>query len=125
MIEIEYCYDEYLLSPMKEKVNLIGNRYMLLGSENDVLGYGAYGTVHLAIDQTNGSKVAIKRVMYSKVVMKEEFKRILREILILKHLRKFPDNIVTMLDVVSTSTGIDIVFELMNCDFHKFLRHNM
>jgi len=93
-----------------------------------VLGTGAYGVVVSAYDAIKKKKVAIKKIM--ELFEKEEFqaKRILREILILKHFRDH-ENLVTILDLIppknfDSFSDVYIVMELMDCDMRFLLKSN-
>ncbi|KAL4422575.1 hypothetical protein ABPG75_008772 [Micractinium tetrahymenae] len=60
----------------------VGARYSLL----KILGYGSYSAVCLALDQTTGEKVALKRVA-DVLQSPDHTKRVLREICILRRLQ--------------------------------------
>lgn len=104
-----------------EKIKyIVDERYTL----KNTLGHGAYGQVVSAIDANTGKKVAIKRVD-RLLDDKTDAKRILREVKILRHLRKHA-NIVRLIDFYlepkETFNEVYIVFELMQTDMRKIIQ---
>eukprot|EP00468_Gymnochlora_sp_CCMP2014_P008000 CAMPEP_0167753624 /NCGR_PEP_ID=MMETSP0110_2-20121227/7819_1 /TAXON_ID=629695 /ORGANISM="Gymnochlora sp., Strain CCMP2014" /LENGTH=405 /DNA_ID=CAMNT_0007639415 /DNA_START=833 /DNA_END=2050 /DNA_ORIENTATION=- len=98
----------------------VDERYEL----KSTLGHGAYGHVASAYDQITKQKVAIKRV--DRLLDDEtDAKRILREVKILRHLRKHP-NIVKLIDFFiepdKDFNVVYIVFELMQTDLRKIIQ---
>ncbi len=103
-----------------EKVTYtVDSRYKL----KHTLGHGAYGQVVSALDTQTGRKVAIKRVD-RLLDDKTDAKRILREVKILRHLRKHA-NIVRLVDYFlepkKDFNEVYIVFELMQTDLRKIV----
>ena len=81
------------------------------------LGSGAYGSVYKARCKKTQKIVAIKRI---KINLDTEGipSSALREISILRNLRH--ENIVKILDVITTETKLYLVLEFMECDLHIF-----
>jgi len=90
-----------------------------------VVGKGAYGVVVSCVDTQTGKNVAIKKVNKAFDDLTDS-KRILREIMLLKHLKH--ENIVNLLDIVHPETSIDdfqdvyMVLDLMESDLHRIIR---
>ena len=82
------------------------------------LGEGTYGVVYKARDTTTGKVVALKKI---KLDTEDEGmpSTALREISVLKALHH--ENIVNLLDVVSTSTKLMLVFEFCDCDLKQMM----
>jgi serine/threonine protein kinase len=87
------------------------------------LGRGAYGVVCSALDETDGKKVAIKKISkaFEDLV---DAKRILREVKMLRHFKH--DNIVGLKDLVGPPPGVAfediyIVLDFMETDLHKII----
>mmetsp|Transcript_13085 Transcript_13085/g.41374 ORF Transcript_13085/g.41374 Transcript_13085/m.41374 type:complete len:382 (+) Transcript_13085:339-1484(+) len=98
------------------------DRYSLV----EVIGKGSYGVVCSAIDNTNGEKIAIKKItdVFEHV---SDATRILREIKLLRHLRH-PD-IVQLRHIMLPNDAkgykdIYVVFELMETDLHQVIKAN-
>uniref|UniRef100_A0A7S2TF98 Protein kinase domain-containing protein n=1 Tax=Lotharella oceanica TaxID=641309 RepID=A0A7S2TF98_9EUKA len=99
---------------------LCDQRYKL----RNTLGHGAYGHVASALDTVTNKKVAIKRV--DRLLDDEtDAKRILREVKILRHLKKHA-NIVKLVDFFleprEDFNVVYIVFELMQTDLRKIIQ---
>jgi len=89
-----------------------------------VVGMGAYGVVISCRDKVAGRDVAIKKVPNAFDDLTDS-KRILREMMLLRHLRH--ENIVSMLDIIHPHTSIDtyqdvyMVMDLMETDLHRII----
>lgn len=89
-----------------------------------VVGTGAYGVVISCHDAVSGGKVAIKKVPKAFEDVTDS-KRILREVMLLRHLRH--ENIVSLLDICQPTCSIDgftdvyIVMDLMETDLHRII----
>lgn len=89
------------------------------------IGSGAYGVVISALDESNGKKVAIKKV--PKAFADEiDAKRILREIKLLKSFDH--DNVISIVDMMPPNVGrivdfqdVYIVSDLMETDLHRII----
>ena len=82
------------------------------------LGEGTYGVVYKGCDTTNGRTVALKKI---RLETEDEGmpSTALREISVLKTLHH--ENIVNLLDVVSSSTKLLLVFEFCDSDLKQLM----
>jgi serine/threonine protein kinase len=100
--------DEFTLEP----------RYKNLVS----IGKGSYGVVCSALDSSNGTRVAIKKIapVFRHV---HDVKHALREIRLIRHMGKH-SNVVSLLDLHlrEDADELYIIMELMDCDLHKLLQ---
>lgn len=80
------------------------------------LGEGTYGVVYKALDTQSGKHVAIKKI---RLGSEEEGmpSTALREISILKEIHH--PNIVNLLEVISKSQKLELVFEFCDCDMKQ------
>jgi serine/threonine protein kinase len=89
-----------------------------------VVGTGAYGVVISCRDTLTGRDVAIKKIPSAFDDLTDS-KRILREMMLLRHLRH--ENIVSMLDIIHPYSTIDtyqdvyMVMDLMETDLHRII----
>lgn len=87
-----------------------------------VIGKGSYGVVCSAIDTSNSTTVAIKKITpISKHSI--DAKHVLREIRLMRHMGKH-ENIISLRDlhVRDTADELYIVMELMDSDLHRVLQ---
>mmetsp|Transcript_33031 Transcript_33031/g.80268 ORF Transcript_33031/g.80268 Transcript_33031/m.80268 type:complete len:395 (+) Transcript_33031:166-1350(+) len=87
------------------------------------IGHGAYGVVCSAIDQTNDTKVAIKKIpkAFEDLI---DAKRILREVKLLRHFNH--ENVCGLYDLIdppsrSNFEDVYMVLEYMETDLHKII----
>jgi len=82
------------------------------------LGEGTYGVVYKAKDKVTGDIVALKKI---RLELEEEGvpSTSIREICVLKELNH--ENIVKLLDVVSTADKLHLVFEFLDQDLKKYI----
>jgi serine/threonine protein kinase len=98
----------------------IDKRYSL----NRIIGKGAYGVVISCHDHLTGQDVAIKKVTRAFEDLTDS-KRILREIMLLKHLKH--ENTISLLDVIHPHTSVEqyedvyMVLDLMETDLHRII----
>jgi len=98
----------------------IDKRYELIR----VIGKGAYGTVISCKDLLTGKDVAIKKITkaFEDVI---DSKRILREMMLLRHLRH--ENTIGLLDIIPPAGSVEtfddvyMVLELMETDLHRII----
>jgi len=89
-----------------------------------VVGKGAYGVVVSCMDTQTGKSVAIKKIT-NAFEDAMDAKRILREVMLLRHLRH--ENTVSILDLVHPRTPIEgykdvyMVLDLMETDLHRII----
>lgn len=94
---------------------------------NRVVGRGAYGIVVACHDNMSGKDVAIKKITHAFKDTTDS-KRVLREVMLLQHLRH--ENIVSLLDILCPRTSVDklqdvyIVMDLMETDLHRIIHSN-
>ncbi|KAK9399529.1 mitogen-activated protein kinase 12 [Crotalus adamanteus] len=94
--------------------------------ELQAVGSGAYGAVCSAIDQKNGSKVAIKK-LYRPFQSELFAKRAYRELRLLKHMKH--ENVIGLLDVFTPDPSLDkfndfyLVMPFMGTDLSKIMKH--
>ncbi|KAJ3033686.1 Protein kinase [Rhizophlyctis rosea] len=92
-------------SPVEER-KVVGGEYEII----ETIGEGSYGKVKLAKHLPTGEKVALKFLNKHLIhTTRGTSERILREILVLAHLRH--PNIVALLDVIQSSSNICLVLE--------------
>jgi len=98
------------------------NRYELIS----IVGRGSFGTVALAKDKKTGKKVAVKKIQNLRSKHPEELKRVLREVLVQKHLSQFGggghENIVPLIDLIppqnyESFNDMYLIMEAMDRDF--------
>jgi serine/threonine protein kinase len=82
------------------------------------IGEGTYGEVYEAIDLSNNSKVALKKI---RIENKDEGIPItaLREMCILKHLKH--DNIVDLIEIIQDIEKIILIFEYVDQDLKMYI----
>ena len=85
------------------------------------IGEGTYGEVYEAIDTTNKTKVALKKM---RIENKDEGIPItaLREMCILKHLKH--ENIVQLHEIIQDIDKIILIFEYVDQDLKMFIDKN-
>jgi serine/threonine protein kinase len=99
---------------------VVDKRYALIKT----VGTGAYGVVVSVKDSVTGRSLAIKKVPNAFDDLTDS-KRILREILLLRHLKH--ENVVGMFDIINPHTTIDgyadvyMVMDLMETDLHRII----
>ena len=71
---------------------ILPNRYTV----KELIGFGSFGAVAMAIDNKEKRNVAIKKIQ--NIVDGQDLKKVIREIIILKNLKH--ENIITLYDVV-------------------------
>lgn len=107
--------------PIQMKFQLT-DRYELIS----IIGRGSFGTVALAQDTKTGKKVAVKKIQNLRSKHPEELKRVLREVLVQKHLSQFGegghDNIVQLIDLIppqnyESFNDMYLIMEAMDRDF--------
>lgn len=106
----------------------VSERYKL--DTTRILGRGAYGIVAAASDERTGQRVVVKRV--PAVGHPIELQATMRELLILRHIRRHPhDNLVHLLDITPPLAGpldswdaLYLVMPRMDCDLHAIIRSN-
>mmetsp|Transcript_5272 Transcript_5272/g.19716 ORF Transcript_5272/g.19716 Transcript_5272/m.19716 type:complete len:403 (-) Transcript_5272:234-1442(-) len=100
-----------------------------------ILGTGAYGMVVLALDTRTDTQVAIKKnhsIFSAHPNDREYHKRILREIMILRHFegKEGNDNLICLLDLGVPVGGVDnfdevyLIMELMGGDLRRQIQSN-
>jgi serine/threonine protein kinase len=97
----------------------VDSRYTLVKP----IGHGAYGVVCSAVDNTNGEKVAIKKINKAFDHL-TDMKRTLREIKILRHFHH--ENIILIKDILRPLSlnrfdDVYLVTELMDTDLHQII----
>jgi serine/threonine protein kinase len=105
---------------------VVSERYQL----GALLGKGAYGVIAAAQDTLTGDRVVVKRI--AAVGHPIELQATLRELLILRHLRRHPhDNLLSLLDITPPPVGtldawraLFLVLPRMDCDLHAVIRSN-
>jgi len=85
------------------------------------IGEGTYGEVYEAIDLSNNSKVALKKI---RIENKDEGIPItaLREMCILKHLKH--ENIVDLYEIIQDIEKIVLIFEYVDQDLKMYIDGN-
>lgn len=102
---------------VEKEVQIIGNRYVLMGE----IGKGAFGAVYKAKDIKNNDKlVAVKRINKDQLNKSDYLRDALnREIEIMALLKT--ENSVQILDVIHTTSNINLVLELCDGDIDDWL----
>lgn len=75
------------------------------------LGRGSFGDVRLATHMISGERVAMKILEKSKISCEDDFKRVVREIQVLKMLNH--PNIVKLMEVIDTPRHIYLVTQFV------------
>ena len=97
----------------------VGDAYELKA----VLGHGSYGEVAEAVEKATGRRVAIKRIN-NVFDLEVDTKRILREVHILKRIKKCPHVVELLAVLPPPSTEFNelyLVFEFVETDLHKLI----
>lgn len=102
---------------VEKEVQIIGNRYVLMGE----IGKGAFGSVYKAKDIKNNDKlVAVKRINREQLNKNDYLINALnREIEIMSLLKT--ENSVQLLDMIPSTSNINLVLELCDGDIDDWL----
>uniref|UniRef100_A0A5B7BXG9 cyclin-dependent kinase n=2 Tax=Davidia involucrata TaxID=16924 RepID=A0A5B7BXG9_DAVIN len=84
-----------------------------------LIGDGSFGVVYKACDHVTGEIVAIKSIAFRDA---DECvpSSVIREVSLLKELEH--DNIIRLLNVLSSERNVSLVFEYLNSDLKKFMQ---
>ena len=98
----------------------VDSKYSIL----EIIGEGAYGVVCSAVDNTNGQRVAIKKIC-GVFDIPSITKRTLRELKILKHFKH--DNVISIKEILRPPSNVNefndvyVVMDLMGSDLHHII----
>lgn len=108
-----------LLKHQKKIKFQVDSKYSIL----ETIGEGAYGVVCSAVNNSNGQRVAIKKIC-DVFNVPAITKRTLRELKILKHFKH--DNIISIKEIIKPPsltdyTDVYLVLDLMGSDLHHII----